>query len=95
MAFYLKIKRITSKTEHTFNLMIQKLKTDQKITIKNNFVYYNPTNLKIIRKREDLTEPFNFEYISPEEIYNTILIILKKEFSINDNDIYSKVVKFL
>jgi len=95
MAFCFNIKRITSKTQQIIYSMIQKLKNDQKIIRKHQFIYYNSTNLKVIRKRENLLEPFNFEYIAPEEIYNTIMIILRKEFAFAENEIYSKVVKFL
>ena len=84
--------RVGSKIMDIIQYEVEIMKT---VTLNNDFVYLKKQKIDFIRKRVDTDMDDNIQLISPEEIHNSIKVVLAREFAIPKNELIVQIARIL
>ncbi|MFA5728351.1 MAG: DUF3320 domain-containing protein, partial [Candidatus Neomarinimicrobiota bacterium] len=83
--------KIGSKILLIMESLVKQLNSNGRIYYCNDFIYSSKEPYKYIRKRDNSDAVSDIEFVSRDEIKNTILLVLSKELSVPRNEIIPKV----
>jgi very-short-patch-repair endonuclease/DNA polymerase III delta prime subunit len=85
--------RVGPKITKILGEFISLLHKQGKIQLRGAFVYPLNFSSNLIRNRSDEMAPSNVDYIPPEEIRNAVMLVIRKETSINRQELIPKAAR--
>lgn len=87
------MKKVGSKILRIIDFQSKQLHREGAVYYKNSFVYTSKSSYKKIRKRDGINSISNIEFISSDEVENSILLALSKEISIPREELIPRVAR--
>ena len=85
--------RVGSRIEELMKSLVAHLDKNNRVVFKNDFVSDPNVSFNKIRTRDIPEAVTNIEFISPEEIQNAIILVVKKEISISRDELIPKTAR--